>query len=126
MAASDLEKVCSEFAKAVNAGDLDALSDFYAPAAVFVTGGGSGAPATGRAAIREVLAGFLVSHPVMEFEHTYLFVSGDIALARGKWKLTSTGPAGAAESVAGTSIEVLKRQPDGAWRYVIDHPWGGD
>jgi len=52
MAASDLQNVCSEFAKAVNAGDLDALSDFYAPAAVFVTGAGAAAPVAGRAAIR--------------------------------------------------------------------------
>ncbi len=126
MAASDLEKVCSEFARAVNAGDLDAVADFYAPNAVFVSGAGAAAPVTGAAALRETLAGFLASHPVMEFEHTYLFVSGDIALARGQWKLTSTGPTGATESVGGSSIEVLKRQPDGSWRYVIDHPWGGD
>jgi uncharacterized protein (TIGR02246 family) len=126
MAVSDLEKVCSEFANAVNAGDLDALADFYAPEAVFVTGTGAAAPAAGSAAIREVLAGFLAGHPRMEFEHDYLFVSGDIALARGRWKLTGAGPDGTATAVAGKSIEVLRRQPDGSWRYIIDHPWGGD
>jgi ketosteroid isomerase-like protein len=81
---------------------------------------------TGSAAIRDVLAGFLASRPVMEFDHTYMFVSGDTALARGRWKLTSTGADGAAETIVGTSIEVLRRQADGSWRYVIDHPWGGD
>jgi|WetSurMetagenome_2_1015567.scaffolds.fasta_scaffold266521_2 uncharacterized protein (TIGR02246 family) len=126
MAMTSLEKVCSEFAKAVNAGDLDALTDFYAPDAVFVTGPGAAATASGKAALREVLAGFLATRPSMEFDHNYLFVSGEVALARGKWKLTSSRPDGTAETVVGTSIEVLKRQPDGSWRYIIDHPWGAD
>jgi uncharacterized protein (TIGR02246 family) len=124
MAVFDLKQVPAEFTKAVNAGDLDALCDLYDADARFVPGGG--AEAVSGAALREVLAGFLASRPVMEFDHNYLHVTGDIALARGAWKLTSKGADGSAQTIAGNSIEVLKKQADGSWRYLIDHPWGAD
>jgi ketosteroid isomerase-like protein len=76
--------------------------------------------------VREVLAGFLASKPVMEFSHSYLFQSGDTALARGRWTLTSKGDDGGMSTVSGNSVEVLRRGPDGGWRYIIDHPWGAN
>jgi uncharacterized protein (TIGR02246 family) len=125
MAVTNLAQLCSEYMKAVNAGDLDAICEMYAADAVFVPGPGAEGVA-GRAAIREILSGFLATRPVMEFEHTYMFQRGDTALARGKWKLTGTGADGTGTVVTGSSIEVLRRDADGRWRYVIDHPWGGD
>jgi uncharacterized protein (TIGR02246 family) len=124
MPVSDLKQLSHGFAAAANAGDLDALCGFYADDAIFV--GPDGHTAAGKAAIREVLAGFLASKPSMQFTHEYVYESGDTALARGKWTLTSTGPDGAPSTMSGSSIEVVRRQPDGSWRYVIDHPWGGD
>ncbi|MFN7919107.1 MAG: hypothetical protein U0Q16_03365 [Bryobacteraceae bacterium] len=47
-------------------------------------------------------------------------------MVRGKWKLTSTGADATANVVSGNSVEVLHRQSDGSWRYLIDHPWGAD
>jgi len=125
MAVFDLKQLCSEFTKAVNAGDLDAVCNLYAADALFVTGPNDEA-VSGSSAVREVLAGFLASRPVMEFEHAYVFQTGDTAVARGQWKLTSTGPDGASSVISGNSIEVLRRQADGSWRYVIDHPWGAE
>jgi uncharacterized protein (TIGR02246 family) len=125
MAVHDLKQLAPEFARAANAGDLDGLCELYTSDAVFVTGP-DGAPAAGTAAIREVLAGLLASRPSMEFEHVYMHQTGDTALARGRWTLTHTGPDGTAVAGTGNSIEVLRRQADGSWRYIIDHPWGGD
>ena len=34
-----------------------------------------------------------------------------------------TGPDGKAVSMAGQSTEVVRRQPDGTWRYVVDNPY---
>ena len=124
MAVFDLKQLSREFSKAVNAGDLDAVCELYAADAIFIPAPGAEA-VSGSAAIREVLAGFLASRPTLDFEHTDIFQAGDTALARGPWKLTSTGPDGAPSVIAGNSLEVLRRQPDGSWRYVIDHPWGG-
>jgi uncharacterized protein (TIGR02246 family) len=123
MPVSDLKQLSRSYAAAANAGDLDALCACYADNATFV--GPDGNAASGKAAIREILAGFLASKPSMQFEHVYVYESGDTALARGKWTLTSTGPDGTPSTMSGSSIEVLRREPDGSWRYMIDHPWGG-
>lgn len=125
MAVKDLKQLPAAFASAINAGDLDQLCGFYAADAVFVTGPDTPV-ASGSDAIREVLAGFLANRPHMDFEHIYLHQAGDTALARGRWRLSHTDPDGTATVVEGQSVEVLRRQPDGSWRYVIDHPWGGD
>lgn len=125
MAILSLKQLSAEYARAVTAGDLDALCSFYTDDALFVPEPG-GTPVAGNFAVRQVLAGFLAAHPTMEFEHTSVLQTGDTALARGRWKLTSAGPDGVATVVAGNSIEVLRRQEDGSWQYVIDDPWGGD
>lgn len=125
MAVSDLEQLASGFAKAASSGDLDALCAYYDEGALFVTGPGTEA-VTGVAAIREVMAGFLASKPVMEFERDYTLVRGGLALLRGKWKLTSRGEDGAETVITGSSLEVAQKGADGLWRYVIDHPWGAD
>ncbi len=124
MAAMTLEAVCGEFAQAVNAGDLDALCALYAPDAAFVTGPGASPAVSGSAAVREVLAGFLASRPKMEFTHVFIYQSGDTAVARGEWKLTSVLADGSEQTAGGSSVEVLRRQADGSWLYILDHPWG--
>jgi ketosteroid isomerase-like protein len=90
----DLHKLCGEFTRAVNAGALDALCTLYDDGAVLVGGPGQAQAVVGPDAIRQVLAGFPAPSPMMEFEHEYLFEAGDTALARGRWKLTNTGPGG--------------------------------
>lgn len=121
----DLAQIPAAYTAAVNAGDLDALCALYTDDAVFVTGLGQEG-VNGIAAIREVLGRYLATRPVMEFEHAYVVLNGDTALARGRWTLTTAGPDGEPSVIAGSSIEILRRQPDGSWRYVIDHPWGAD
>jgi ketosteroid isomerase-like protein len=57
---------------------------------------------------------------------TYCVESGDTALLCGKWQLSGNGPDGSAVEMRGNSIEVVRRQNDGSWRFVIDHPFGAD
>jgi ketosteroid isomerase-like protein len=35
-----------------------------------------------------------------------------------------TGPDGKPATMTGESVEVVRRQPDGSWRAVIDLPFG--
>jgi uncharacterized protein (TIGR02246 family) len=81
---------------------------------------------TGQAAIREALQGFLALKGKIQITTTYVLQSGDIALLRGQWQLSGTGPDGQPVAMAGKSNEVVRKQPDGRWLFAIDHPYGAD
>jgi len=42
------------------------------------------------------------------------------------WSFQGTGPDGAPVTLTGQNADVLRRQSDGSWRFVIDNPWGTD
>ncbi len=110
------------FAEAFNAGDLDALAALYEPEAVFVPQ--VGPTVTGIEAIRAALSGFLALKGTMTLNPLSVVTAGDIALIRGAWTLTGTAPDGSIVNLSGRSAEVARRQADGTWSYVIDHPHG--
>lgn len=111
--------------EALNNGDLEAALALYEPNASFVLD--SGQIITGVAAIREVMQGFLALKPEFTME-VKAVQNGDenIALLRGKWNLSGTGPDGKPMTMSGNSTEVVRRQPDGTWRFIIDNPRGAD
>jgi len=39
------------------------------------------------------------------------------------WTGTMKGPDGAPVKMAGKAIEIVRRQPDGTWRFVVDDPF---
>ena len=51
-------------------------------------------------------------------------VAGDIALSLVAWTLKGTGLDGKPVHMEGTGTDVLRRQADGRWLFVIDNPWG--
>src|SRR5262245_5727899 len=50
----------------------------------------------------------------------------DLALVVGVWSFTGSGADGAPVTLTGRNADVLRRQADGSWRFVIDTPWGVD
>jgi uncharacterized protein (TIGR02246 family) len=110
------------FEQALNAGDLDALLALYEPNASFTPQPGQSV--NGTAAIREAIAGFLSLKPTITLDTRVLGEADGIALMTSRWRLRGTGPDGAAVELAGDSVEVVRRQPDGSWRFVIDTPYG--
>ena len=111
------------FARSLNAGDLDALVALYEPQATLTPSPGKSV--TGTAAIREALAGFLQAKPRMDLSARIVAQTGDLALVTARWSLTMLGPDGKpAEPMAGDSVEVVRRQPDGHWLFAIDEPFG--
>ncbi len=53
-----------------------------------------------------------------------IVTAGDIALSLAKWSLSGTDPEGQPVQMNGTASDVLRRQSDGTWLFVIDNPWG--
>lgn len=119
------EEVHARFVEHLNAGNLEALVALYETGARLVAQPGQ-PPVAGTQAIRQALQQFLASKPKITIQTQSAIEAEGIAQLRGKWRLTGNGPDGRPIEMVGTSVEVVRRQPDGTWRYVIDHPWGAD
>jgi uncharacterized protein (TIGR02246 family) len=108
------------FEKAFNCADLEALVALYEPAALLNVDPG---PAKGLDAIRESYKFLLAMQPKIRVETLGVCDTGDgLALLHGKWEKTGTGPDGPIQ-IEGKNTEVVRRQADGSWRFVIDNPF---
>lgn len=122
MAARTPEDLDRLFAVALNSGDIDGLISLYEPQAALRPAPGQ--VAQGHAAIRASLGAFIAMKPRLDISSKVLGQCGELALLSGKWTLVGTGADGKPVEMAGQCVEVARRQPDGAWLYVIDTPWG--
>jgi uncharacterized protein (TIGR02246 family) len=109
-------------AQALSTGDREAALALYEAEAAFVPQPGQ--VVSGTAAIAAALDGFLALKPTLDIQVEQVIQAGDIALLRSTWTLTGTDPDGKLVSMGGTATDVVRRQPDGTWRYIIDQPWG--
>ncbi len=111
--------------EAAHAGDVEAAVALYEPNASFVQD--SGEVATGHAAIREVMKGFLALKPRFTMKvDAVQNGDGTLALTRSTWSMTGTDPEGKSVTLGGHSAEVVRRQSDGTWKFVIDNPHGSE
>src|SRR4051812_12860444 len=96
--------------------ELDALMALYEPDASMVVLDGS--TVIGTEAIREQWAGVLEMKGQMTLRSRYAIEAGDLAILSNEWTLTAGD-----QSLSAVTAEVARRQPDGGWLYVIDHPF---
>ena len=106
--------------EAFNAGDVEALVALYEKDARMMKPDGT--LAEGADAIREQWQGFLMmAGPSgrMTLKTRFVAQTDDIALLRNDWSFTSPD-----SEMSSSAAEVVRRQPDGTWLYIIDHPFG--
>lgn len=111
----------SSFVAAINRGDVDALASVYAGTAALLPP--NLPPQRGRTAIRSFWAGFLNAYSVrFEIGSDTIEGRGDLAYNLGHYRFTAVPKAKADPGVAdeGKFVEVLKKQSDGSWKYVVD------
>jgi len=118
------EQVLKSIVDGINAGNLDALMTLYESEAAFAAQPGS--LAHGLPGIRQALAGFVAMKGKLDLKVTRVLEVGDLALVAGVWSFTATGPDGTPVKLDAKNADVLRRQSDGSWRFVIDNPWGTD
>ena len=111
--------------EAIKNKDLEAAVALYEPNASFVLD--SGEVVTGLAAIRETLRGFMELENAQFTTELKAFINTEesLALVRGTWSAIAKGPNGQPVLITGNNAEVVRLQPDGTWRFVIDHPGVG-
>ena len=112
------------FAEAFNAGKLNALVALYEPEAHLISQ--QDQVQVGHDAIRNTLKEFLALRGKIDMDTHYAFEAGDTALLRSHWSVVGTGPDGKVLEMQGNGVEVLRRQSDGTWRFIIDHPFGAE
>ena len=124
MAVTRPEEMNGAFAEAVSSGDLERVLALYEPEALLAPRPGERARGLGE--IRAALGELLSLGGVMESRNVWCMQVAELALLQGEWRLRGTAPDGSPLELSSRTAEVVRRQPDGSWLYVIDHAFGGD
>jgi uncharacterized protein (TIGR02246 family) len=122
MPAKSPEEVYQLFKRYFSAGDLDSLMSLYDENATMVPQPGQ--TVSGKAAIREALGLFLSIKGEFRMEACRSISANDVALLFSKWILNGTTPDGSNVSLGGSTSDVVRKQADGTWLFVIDNPFG--
>jgi uncharacterized protein (TIGR02246 family) len=111
----------STFMAAANAGDVAGILAVYAGDAALLAP--NLPPQKGHDAIKAFWGGFLEAYTVrFEVASDTIEGRGGLAYNQGHYRFTAVPKAKGAPGVAdeGKFIEILKKQPDGSWKYVLD------
>jgi len=118
------EEVLNSVTEGINAGDLDSLMTLYEPLACFASQPGQLAKSPD--GIRESLRGFIDMNGKLDLKVKRVLRASDLALVTTEWSFSGTGSNGKRVDMTAKSADVLRQQPEGTWRFVIDNPWGTD
>jgi len=111
------ESVSRQLAEYLEAGDIDGVMSLYEEDAVFLDLHGG---ATGLANIRDAHQTFLDSGLSLTLNAFAAFEADNIALVHWSWTVHRRD----GSSAVGVSAEVLRRQADGSWKFIIDNSDG--
>jgi len=117
MHAESPEDICRLFQSCMARGDIEAILGLYDAEIAFVNE--AGVVKSGLRELRAELAPLAAATPRFDFEVKQVARSGDIALMHTWWMVSSNGR----EPRSVHAIEVARRQPDGAWRWIIGDPF---
>ncbi|MDQ7968323.1 MAG: DUF4440 domain-containing protein [Oxalicibacterium faecigallinarum] len=109
---------------AIERGDIDTVVSLYEPDAILFSK--SGRLMRGLDAIRENNLGLIALKPTFTIDFITATISADGTLATNRMKaeLNWTDKDGNPKQASVDTLEVLRKQPDGSWLYVIDDPYG--
>ena len=117
-------QVLESIVAGINSGNLESLMPLYENEAAFATQPGDLAHRA--PGISEALNGFIAMNGTLDLKVTRVLEVDDLALVIGVWSFDGTGPDGEPVRLESRNADVLRRQTDGTWRFVIDNPWGTD
>lgn len=108
------------FAAAVNSRNIENLLALYEPGAVLMTDG-LDSKCTGKDEIAAALRKLLDIPGRMVSKNNFCIEHGDLALLRADYGFVQED---GSWEVSGSSAEIVRKQADGSWLYVVDHATG--
>jgi uncharacterized protein (TIGR02246 family) len=114
------EAVHQNYSEYFRTSDLEGLVSLYEPNAVVVAE--DGAHIKGTAKIREMFEDVIKSKGTLKIETLSEVQVDGLASVRVKWHLQAIGSDGNELEIANVASEVMRKQPDGNWLYIIDQP----
>jgi uncharacterized protein (TIGR02246 family) len=118
------EQVLNSVTEGINARDLDSLMTLYEPLACFASQPGQFVKSPDD--IRQSLRNFIDMNGKLDLKVKRVLKANDLALVTTEWSFNGTDSDGKHVHMSAKSADVLRQQPDGTWRLVIDNPWGTD
>lgn len=115
---TDLDSFYDAWQDRFNAADLQGLADLYVPDVVYVNA--ERRTLIGEAAFKEDLAALFALKPQIVLGDRKHVTYKDTALTTNHWKITYKDADGTIKYMTGGGIEVVRRQADGGWRFIID------
>jgi uncharacterized protein (TIGR02246 family) len=110
------------FGERSNAGDADGLVELYEAGATFMDPE-SGA-LVGHDSIRPYLAAWVEMKPSIDMGLARVVPLGDdLAMVHHDWHATVDDPKGERTEISGKATEIVRRQADGSWRFILDDPY---
>ncbi|HEY8928573.1 MAG TPA: DUF4440 domain-containing protein [Mucilaginibacter sp.] len=114
------EDAHATLAAAFNTGDVATVMSMYDVNGIIVPEPGK--PVSGKDKFQEAITAILSIPGKMEIKTVYCLQTGDLAVGRSEWSITD----GDEVKIAAKGIEVMKQQPDGTWKIVIDQAFGAE
>jgi uncharacterized protein (TIGR02246 family) len=114
------EDAHAALAAAFNTGDAATVMSMYDSTGIIVPE--PGRPVTGREQFQTAIEAILSIKGKMEIRTVYCLQTGDIAVGRSEWNITD----GNEVKISAKGVEVMRRQPDGTWKILIDHAFGAE
>ena len=111
-----------EMTAAFQRGDIDRVMASYEPEAGVAFE--PGVVVTDAGVMRQTFAAWCALAPRFEYGGHDVLSVGDLAVHIAPWHMRGTAPDGSAVEQRGLSVSVLRRQPNGEWRLVLDNPHG--
>ena len=114
------EDAHATLAAAFNTGDVATVMSMYDVTGIIVPEPGK--PVSGKEQFEEAIKAILSIKGKMEIKTVYCLQTGNIAVGRSEWNISD----GNEVKISAKGIEVMKQQPDGTWKIVIDHAFGAE
>ena len=105
----------------MEARNIDAIMAIHEEDAAMVEWGGG--VARGDSNIRQVYADFFESDPILKVRALQIVEAGGVAIILGDYTLDYTNENGNIVSVDGKFGDMVRKQPDGSWLYLLDNPY---